>query len=44
MEKQEIKLRCLEAAVQLAAYTNKEQKVKYVLDTAKDLLKWVEED
>lgn len=44
METQEIKLRCLEAAVQLAAYTNKEQKVKYVLDTAKDLLKWVEED
>ena len=44
MGKQEIKLRCLEAAVQLAAYTNKEQKVKFVLDTAKDLLKWVEED
>ena len=44
METQEIKLRCLEAAVQLAAYTNKEQKVKYVLDTANDLLDWIKKE
>jgi len=43
MEKQEIKLRCLEAAVQLAIASGQDKKLKYVLDAAKEMVEWVGE-
>lgn len=43
MEKQEIKLRCLEAAVQLAIASGQDKKLKYVLDAAKEMVEWVSE-
>lgn len=44
MEKQEIKLRCLEAAVQLAIASGQDKKLKYVLDAAKEMVEWVGEE
>ena len=42
MDEQMKRLECLNLAVQLANYTQKEQKVKFVLDTADELLKWMQ--
>lgn len=41
MIQHQLRLECLKLATQLATNTQKEQKVKFVLDTAEEFLKWV---